>query len=90
MRNVIIALAALAAVAVTTTAASAADIYVDGQKVDFVAKDNLDKCELRYDAQGNLHITTPKNAFVVSVPAEAGDNALVSKPAPRTQTAQAR
>jgi hypothetical protein len=72
MRNIIIAIIAAFGIAAAASSATAKEIYVDGQRVDFVEADNLELCDFHYDKAGNLHITSPKNGFSVAVVLEPG------------------
>lgn len=57
-------MAFLGALGVASTAA-AADIYVNGVKVDFVEPVKVENCAVTFDKYGNIRIEMPKNAALV-------------------------
>lgn len=63
-------------------AALAADVFIDGELVERVDPIKVEGCDVRFDQQGNVHITTPSNALVLpsntTYPAQANAESTAS------------
>jgi len=54
-----------------STSALATEIYINGVRVGAVAGVEMSNCEVRFDAQGNIHITAPGYEVVAPPPQQA-------------------
>jgi hypothetical protein len=60
-----------------SASAEATEIYINGVRVGAVAGVEMSGCEVRFDAQGNIHITAPGYEVVAPPPQEALDRPSV-------------